>query len=278
MTDAPEAAPFSVLLPVYAGDAPEHVRRAFESATREQTLPPAEVVLVRDGPVPDPLERELDRIAADSPVPVRRVDLPRNVGLATALQRGLAECSHEIVARVDADDVCEPQRFAVQVPMVAGGLDLVGSAVAEFAADENLIEAIRRRPTGAEEIRRFAAYHNPFNHPSVVYRRAAVLAAGGYQEVPLMEDYWLWARMIMGGAAVANVEEPLVRYRAGSGLYERRGGLRAIRSDWDFQRKAHAIGLTTRVQMLRNLAQRFVYRIVPDGVRQWAYRLLVARR
>jgi len=273
-----EPAEFSLLLPCYAGDEPAHVRRAFVSATAEQTLPPSEVVLVQDGPVPPPLALELDRLAADCPVPVRRVSLPRNVGLALALQAGLEACTFEIVARADADDVCEPERFAVQVPMVAAGLDVVGSAIAEFDEDETVIEAVRRRPTEAAAIRRFAAFHNPFNHPSVVYRKSAVLAAGGYQDMPLMEDYWLFARMIVGGAQVANVEQPLVRYRTGSGLYERRGGLRALRSDWRFQRSAHAIGLTTRPQMLRNLAQRFVYRIVPDSVRRWAYRLLVARR
>lgn len=270
--------PFSLLLPVYAGDRPEHLRRAFVSATTEQTRPPAEVVLVQDGPVPELVTAEIGRLVEESPVPVTRVELPENRGLARALQAGLAACSHEIVARADADDVCEPDRFAVQLPRIEEGLDLIGSAIAEFGEDETVIEAVRRRPTEAEAIRRFAAFHNPFNHPSVVYRRPAVLAAGGYQEMPLMEDYWLFARMIMGGARVANVEQSLVRYRAGSGLYERRGGLRALRSDWRFQRRAHAIGLTTLPQMVRNLAQRFLYRIVPDSVRRWAYRLLVARR
>lgn len=275
MTQPPE---FSLLLPVYAGDDAEHLRRAFESSTREQTLPPTEVVLVQDGPVPDALADEIERLTVGSAVPVRRVTLPRNVGLAVALQEGLEKCAHEIVARADADDVCEPERFEVQVPMIAGGLDLVGSALAEFSDDETVVEAVRRRPTEPDAIRRFAAQQNPFNHPSVVYRRSAVLAAGGYQELRLMEDYWLWARMLVDGAAVANVEQALVRYRTGAGLYERRGGLRAFRSDWDFQRKAHAIGLTTTPQMVRNLAQRLLYRVVPDGVRKWGYRLLVARR
>lgn len=269
---------FSLLLPVYAGDSPDHLRRAFDSATREQTLAPTEVVLVQDGPVGAPLALEIERLAAESPVPVRRVTLPRNVGLAAALQEGLTVCAHEIVARADADDVCEPERFATQVPMVAAGLDLVGSALAEFSHDESVVEAVRRRPTEPEAIRRFATQQNPFNHPSVVYRRSAVLAAGGYQDLPLMEDYWLWARMLVRGAAVANVEEALVRYRTGAGLYRRRGGWRAFRSDVEFQRRAHAIGLTTLPQMVRNLAQRLLYRVVPDAVRRWGYRLLVARR
>lgn len=271
-------APFSLLLPVYAGDRPEHLRRAFESSTIEQTLPPTEVVLVEDGPLPPAMTAEVERLEALTTIPLRRVRLAQNRGLAAALQEGLLQCSFEIVARADADDVCEPERFAVQVPLIAGGLDLVGSALAEFESDETVIEAVRRRPTSAAEIRRFASFHNPVNHPSVVYRRSAVLDAGGYEEMPLMEDYWLWARMIVRGAAMANVEEALVRYRTGAGLYTRRGGLRALRSDWVFQRRAHAIGLTTRTQMVRNLLQRLVYRVVPDVVRRWSYRVLVVRR
>lgn len=269
---------FSLLLPVYSGDDAAHLRRAFESATREQTLQPTEVVVVQDGPLPDRLSSEIDRLEEASMIPVRRVRLPRNQGLALALQEGLQHCSYEIVARADADDICEPHRFAVQIPLIEAGLDVVGSAVAEFQTDETVIEAVRRRPTDADEIRRFAAFHNPVNHPSVVFRRSAVLAAGGYQEMPLMEDYWLWARMIVGGAAITNVEEALVRYRAGAGLYGRRGGLTALRSDWQFQRRAHTIGLTTTPQMIRNLVQRLIYRIVPASARRWGYRLLVARR
>src|SRR5699024_6626286 len=137
---------------------------------------------------------------------------------------------------------------------------------------------VRARPTGAAEIREYAASHNPFNHPSVVFRRSAVRAAGGYEDLPYMEDYWLFGRMIMGGAAVANLPEALVGYRVGAELFERRGGREAMRSDWRFQRRAHALGLTTRAQFLRNLATRVAYRLVPGRVRAWGYQRFVADR
>lgn len=270
--------PFTVLLPVYAGDNPRYLRRAFTSATTDQQLRPTAVVLVQDGPVRPELAREIAAIVKDSQVPVRHLVLPENVRLAAALQAGLQACETEIVARADADDISEPDRFAVQVPMVAAGLDLVGSALAEFDDDEQVVTAVRRRPTDADAIRAYASYHNPFNHPTVVYRRSAVDEAGGYRDMPYMEDYWLFARMLTSGAAVANVAEPLVRYRGGRELYERRGGLRALRSDWRFQRRARALGLTSGPQMVRNLTQRLVYRVMPDGVRRFAYRLVVARR
>src|SRR5699024_826349 len=131
--------------------------------------------------------------------------------LAGALSVGLERCTHEVVARADADDICLPQRFARQIPAMAE-LDLLGSAMAEYSAESPEDSAImqgtsatRSRPETGEEIRAYAAFHNPFNHPSIVFRKSAVLAAGGYQDMPLMEDYWLFVRMIADGARVGNV-------------------------------------------------------------------------
>src|SRR5699024_12481404 len=101
-------------------------------------------------------------------------------------------------------------------------------------------------PESDDVIPAYAAFHNPSNHPIIVFRKSAVLAAGGYQDMPLMEDYWLFVRMIADGARVGNVGEPLVAYRVGEELFERRGGLRTVRSDLRFQRGTHALGITTR--------------------------------
>lgn len=271
------AEPFSLLLPVYAGDRPEHLRRAFTSSVHDQERRPAEVVLVRDGPVPAALEAELAALAAASPVPVRRLDLPSNAGLAAALQAGLAACAHDVVARMDADDVAEPQRFAVQLPVVEAGADIVGSALVEFADEGGEVLATRTPPLTQQAIEHRARFHSPFNHPTVVYRRAAVERAGGYRELPLLEDYWLFARMLASGARAANVAEPLVRYRVGAGAYQRRGGLRLLRSEVALQRHLHAEGFTGRAQMVRNLLVRGGYRLVPVTLRRLAYRRVFAR-
>lgn len=272
--------PFSVLLPVYAGDDADHFRRAVVSATAEQDLRPAELVVVRDGPVGPALDAVLAELDGAAPptggVRVRVVRLPRNVGLARALEAGLEACAHEIVARVDADDVSLPSRFARQVPLVAAGLDLLGSAITEFADDEGRPGIVRELPTDPAEIARTARFRDPFHHPSVVYRRSAVAAAGGYEHLPLMEDYLLFARMIANGARVANVRDPLVLYRVGAGAYARRGGLRLLRSELALQRAFLREGFTTPAQALRNVVVRGGYRLVPEPVRRAAYRRMVA--
>jgi hypothetical protein len=91
-----------------------------------------------------------------------------------------------------------------------------------------------------------------------------------------MEDYLLWAKMIVAGARVANVAEPLVRYRVGAGAYARRGGLRQLCAELAVQRRFRRIGFTTRAQFVRNVAVRGGYRLVPEVVRRLAYRRVIA--
>ncbi len=109
----------------------------------------------------------------------------------------------------------------------------------------------------------------------MVFRRSAVREAGGYQHLDLLEDYWLFARMIAGGARVANVPEPLVLYRVDAGAYRRRGGRRLLRSEIELQRRMRAIGFTTLAQFVRNVVVRGGYRVLGEPVRRALYRVWV---
>ncbi|HEX7740013.1 MAG TPA: glycosyl transferase, partial [Marmoricola sp.] len=136
----------------------------------------------------------------------------------------------------------------------------------------------RTPPVDPAEIRRVVRFRDPFNHPTVVYRRSAVLAAGGYVDLPLLEDYLLFTRMVEGGARPANLPEPLVFYRVGEGAYARRGGRALLRSEVALQRRLRRLGITSRWEFVRNLAVRGGYRLVPEDVRKLAYRRLLANR
>jgi GT2 family glycosyltransferase len=116
--------PFSLLLSVYGGDDSGFLRDAFTSSVHDQTRPPDQVVLTQDGPVPDDLAKTIGDLVASSPVRVDHVVLEDNVGLGPALDRGLAACDHEIVARMDADDISLPDRFEKQIPVIEAGADL----------------------------------------------------------------------------------------------------------------------------------------------------------
>lgn len=268
--------PLSLLLPVWAGDRAEFLSAAFVSTVDEQTRRPDEVVIVRDGPVGPALQACLDRLAAESPVPVQVVALPRNVGLGPALDAGLEACRYGLVARMDADDVSLPQRFAVQLPVMEQGMDLVGAGLLEIGTGLDDVVGRRTPPTDPADIAVRARFADPFNHPTVVYRRELVRAVGGYGDFAVMEDYLLWAKMILAGARVANVAEPLVGYRVGAGAYARRGGLAALRAELALQRRFRALGFTSRAQFARNVLVRGGYRLVPEAVRRRAYRRVIA--
>lgn len=278
LPETPDRHPFSLLLSTYGGDDPRFLRDAFVSSVQEQTRRPDEVVLVQDGPVPEELAAQIADLVATSPVPVEHVVMPENVGLGPALDKGLETCAHEIVARMDADDVSRPDRFERQLPLVEAGADIVGSGLLEFGSSIEEVVGRRTPPTDPREIRRVIRFRDPFNHPTVVYRKSAVLAAGGYTDMALMEDYLLFTRMVQAGARPANIAEPLVYYRVGAGAYARRGGLQLLRSELALQRRFRDLGITSRGEYLRNVAVRGGYRLVPESVRKLAYRRILANR
>ncbi len=265
--------PFSLLIPVYDGDRPDYLRRALRSAVDDQTVRPDQLIIVRDGPVRAELARCLEELAGACPVPVTLVLLERNSGLGPALDQGLAASTYDIVARMDADDVAMPHRFEVQVPLMANA-DIVGAGLLEFVTDTDHIVGRRVPPTDPGQIARYARLHDPFNHPTVIYRREAVLAAGGYGDLPLMEDYALFSRMLMGGARAINVAEPLVFYRVGATAFKRRGGSGLLRSELRLQREFLRSGFISPAGYTRNVLVRGSYRLVPWWLRRLAYRLL----
>jgi glycosyltransferase involved in cell wall biosynthesis len=266
--------PFSLLVSVYDGDRPDYLRRALRSAIDDQTVRPDQVVVVRDGPVRTELADCLEDFRATSPVPVTLVPLERNGGLGPALNAGLAASWFDVVARMDSDDIAMPHRFEVQMPLIANA-DIVGSGLLEFVTDTDHVIGRRIPPTDQQQIVRYARVHDPFNHPTVVYRRQAVLDAGGYGQLSLMEDYDLFARMLQAGARAVNVADPLVYYRVGATAFKRRGGTGLLRSELRLQREFRRRGFITGTEYARNVAIRGSYRLIPWWLRRAIYRPLV---
>jgi hypothetical protein len=175
---------------------------------------------------------------------------------------------------MDADDVAMPRRFEVQLPLIENA-DIVGAGLLEFITDTDHIVGRRIPPTDPGHIARYARLHDPFNHPTVIYRRQAVMAAGGYGDLPLMEDYALFTRMLLAGARAVNVAEPLVFYRVGATAFKRRGGTGLLRSELRMQREFLRSGFISPAGYVRNVAVRGSYRLIPWWLRRAAYRALV---
>ncbi|WME21724.2 glycosyltransferase [Brachybacterium sp. GU-2] len=274
----PEGAePFAVLMPLWGKDRAERVEQAVVSATEGQQLRPDLLILTVDGPLTPELEELVKRVEAGAHGPATVLRHSAHRGVAAALQDGLESSPYELVARADADDLCRPERFALQIPrMQAEGLDLLGGAMREFS--DRIAPGdgpLRTRPLTHAEITAYLPRHSPFHHPTMVLRRSTVLAVGGYRDLPLLEDYWLWERMMLGGARMANLPDVLVDYRVDEHLFARRGGWRLFASDLRLQRRFVKDRVTTPTGFLRNVGERGVYRLAPGWARRLAYRRFV---
>ena len=113
------AEPFSVLLSVYKKEQPAYLRECLDSLFT-QTLMPDEIVLVKDGPLTDELDRTIDEYVQLHPE-LKVVALPQNRGLGCALNEGLKHCSFSLVARMDTDDIAKPERFEKQIRVFRSG-------------------------------------------------------------------------------------------------------------------------------------------------------------
>ena len=271
------AEPFAVLMPLWGKDRAERVEQAVVSATEGQQLRPDLLILTVDGPLTPELEELVKRVEAGAHGPATVLRHSAHRGVAAALQDGLESSPYELVARADADDLCRPERFALQIPrMQAEGLDLLGGAMREFSDRIAPGEGpLRTRPLTHAEITAYLPRHSPFHHPTMVLRRSTVLAVGGYRDLPLLEDYWLWERMMLGGARMANLPDVLVDYRVDEHLFARRGGWRLFASDLRLQRRFVMDRVTTPTGFLRNVGERGVYRLAPGWARRLAYRRFV---
>lgn len=274
----------TVLMPLWNGDDPSHAREALASATIDQTTAPGLLLLAVDGPLMQELEDVVAEVLDGRFGRARVVRNKRHGGLARTLEGALAHCESPLIARADADDVSHPERFAVQLAALRERhLDIVGSNMREIdetsrpRLDEAGEECIRRRPLSHEEIARYLRDHSPFHHPTVLMRASAVRVAGGYRDIPLMEDYDLWHRMLRTGARMGNVPNVLVDYRVSTNLYRRRGGFTLFMSDVRMQWGMLKGGTTSVPRALRNLFGRAVYRAVPANLRDRVYWCVIER-
>lgn len=268
---------FSLLMSVYGQDNPDHLLAALRSNIQEQTLAPSQLVLVEDGPLPASLSQVLEDYLTSCPIPVKRVQLETNRGLAVALRQGLAACDYDLVARADADDISLPQRFEEQIPLLGSGqIDVLGAAMNEFSSDPAQVEATRQVASEPRKIAQLLPSRNPLLHPTVVFRKSAVEAVGSYVELPGAEDYWLWVRMSRAGFILQNLPQPLVAYRA-QAAYAKRAGWAAYQQDYQIQRRLYTGGLLTKRQWAQNMDLRSVYRFTPQSLRTLAFRAMTDR-
>lgn len=267
---------FSVLISVFGKDSPQYLEVALRSVYGDQTLKPDQIVIVADGPLlktQSDIIDEFSRNCAEGAVTF--LPLTHNVGLASALNEGLKQCRNNLVARMDADDISQPLRFEQQLKFMCEhpDIDVCGTFVDEVDADTEIYISTRRVPLLHDEIVSFAKMRSPVSHPSVMFKKDIVLAAGGYPTFRKSQDFALWSLLIVKHARFANIDKVLLKMRTGSGMMTRRG-LNYLKFEYQVMAFQHQIGFISTWQLVKFSLFRTLFRILPDKLKTFLYGLV----
>jgi cellulose synthase/poly-beta-1,6-N-acetylglucosamine synthase-like glycosyltransferase len=275
-TSAQALKPYSVLLPLAPWEKPEILAEALASL-KAQTWPASQVVVSCDGEPPVVLHA----VMATAQLPLEILVGPGGEGVGPVLARGLLHCREDLVLRADADDWSLPERAALQVHWMLEHPQVVvmGTPINEF--QQFVQEPLMQRwvPMEPLAIARMSRFRNPLNHPSVILRRKAVLAAGSYQAMNGFEDYQLWLRLLVlyGCQALANISKPLVMVRVGRAHLNRRHGWRYVRSEAIFLWTCGCSNLLPWPCVVALLICRLPLRLIPPELLAWAMVRLTRR-
>lgn len=263
---------FSVSMCVYGKDDPVWFKTAVDSVI-EQTRKPDEIVLVVDGPVPEELGNIIAEYEKLDFFKVVRFEI--NQGHGNARRAGLQNCSNDIVALMDADDISVSNRFEKQIAEFEKNekLDIVGGNITEFIdSPENAVGQRVVYSTDAE-IKRDMQKRCPMNQMTVMFRKSSVEKVGGYIDWFCDEDYYLWLRMALDGMSFQNIPETLVYARVGKEMYQRRGGMKYFKSEAKLQGFMLKNKVISFPRYMINVNKRLIVQVLlPNKLRGWVFK------
>ena len=264
---------YSVLMSLYKKEHPEYLRLALDSMIN-QTAKPDEIVLVEDGPLTEELYAVVKEYKDKYSELLHIIVNKKNLGLGLALNVGLKACRNELVARMDTDDISKPDRCEKQLRRFEQKplLSIVGSHIDEFVGDKSNVISQRRVPKTSKEIYEYAKKRSAFNHPSVMYKKSAVLAEGGYSDLKRNQDVDLFGRMLFNGYEAENIDEALLWFRSSDELAARRKSWENTKSYIATIKKFWKMGYSGFIDYaMVTVAQTGMY-IMPVSVQNWVYK------
>lgn len=268
---------FSVLMSVYKGDDADNVKVAIDSIIN-QTLVPNQIVIIADGPISEKVEKLLKEYQKNEIFNI--YFRKENLGLGLTLKEGIEYCKYDYIARMDADDYSLPNRFEKQISFLEKNSDvsIIGSIIEEFSDDINVIESTRIVPEKNEDIKKFIKKRNPFNHPSVIFKKEDVLSVGNYKNVRYMQDYFLWVDLIANKYIGYNIQEPLVKMRADKNLFKRRSGKLYLKIQLQLFRYMRELKLINFYEYIISILIRCFSSLAPNFVREFMYKFFLRKK
>ena len=265
----------NVLMSTHKAETADHLAESLESLYA-QTISPDRIVLVLDGEVGADQHDVIARFGADGRGPdLTIVALPTNGGLANALNAGLSYCDGDYVMRMDSDDVCLPDRLALQLAYLAEHpeTDLISSWASEFSEAEE-IERLKVSPTEHEALTSAMRWRNVIAHSAILVKSSALARIGGYRaDFGLLEDYDLYVRLITSGAHFHVIPKVLLRIRTSMAQRGRRGNFAYLRNEIRFRSECLRIGFLTRSQFVATVCLYAAFRLAGPVLRNRFYGL-----
>lgn len=264
---------YTVLMSVYYKEKPEYLSLSIESMLN-QTVKPDEFIIVKDGPLTTELDEVINNFVTAYPKTFNIIVYETNLGLGPALAKGIENSKNELIARMDSDDYVVSTRCERQLEKFREDpkLGMVGSYEAEFVDDIDNVISIHRVPSENDEIERFMHRRCSVLHPTVMYKKSAVLKSGNYQSVLLYEDYDLFARMVLEYHIKSyNIPEPLYYIRTSEDFFKRRGGIKYAKTVLKFKWGQYRKGYMSLMDFcISGLGQAFVC-VLPNSLRKIFY-------
>ncbi len=269
---------YSVLMTVYKNDNPSFFETALTSVIN-QTLKPDEIVLVKDGFVPDEIQNVIDKLSNENPELINQVQLSQNVGLGLALNEGIKVCKNELIARMDSDDISMPTRCEKQVEefIKDPDLDIVGCPVIEFVDIPENEVGKRNVPLDNKSIHKYARKRDPFNHPTVMYKKSFVEAVGCYGDLRKNQDTDLWIKMLSKGAKCLNINEYLLKFRFDNNTYKKRKNWLNTKLLIKIRWKAYKSGFCSIIDFLQVTCMQILIFIMPIKFQEFIYKKILRR-
>jgi glycosyltransferase involved in cell wall biosynthesis len=251
---------FSVLMSVYVKTKLLHFEQCLDSINA-QTLLPSEVIIVKDGHLDFDIDEEVSKY---NNLNISIVDNEVNIGLPRSLNKGLQHCNNEIIFRMDTDDICIENRFELQYNkfMSNENLAILGTNVILIDDESKEIFKPRKVPLSDADIRKIMHIKNPFNHPSVVYKKSLVLSVGGYSDLYLYEDWYLWYKLMrLENVEFENMSDILLKYRIRT--FSERKGRNVIKAEYSFYQLLYENNFITASVFMFNIVLKFIVRLLP---------------
>lgn len=265
---------FSVLLSVYNKENSKFLRCSLSSIWNKQTFKPDQIVLVKDGPLTEELDTEVEFWSVELGDIFTVISLPQNVGLAAALNEGLKYCKYDLVARMDTDDIATPERFQLQIQFMQANTDIAISSgfIEEWNNDFSTKISKRTLPLVHQDIIKFAKIRSPISHPAAIYRKSVILQVGGYPNI-YPEDHLLWVRVLQSGYQLANIPQVLLMMRTGEDFITRRG-YTFLKGELASYRIMYESNFLTFREFITVSILRTLVRLSPDFMKLFLYKIM----